>query len=92
MVLLCGKSFSWGREQEYRLICFSKNEFEYIPIEEIVSEIILGQKATENNKLKIENNFPNIKVSKMNYFGRDGKFEKLDVKNEFWKEYAHIEN
>jgi len=83
---------AWDREQEYRLICFSKNEFEYIPIQGILCEIILGQKATENNKLKIQTNFPNIKVSKMNYFSGAGKFEKIDVKDKFWKEFARIEN
>ncbi|WP_299436623.1 DUF2971 domain-containing protein [uncultured Maribacter sp.] len=82
---------SWDREQEYRLICFSKNEFEYIPLEGMIEEIILGQKISLENQEIIKGKNLSINISKMNYFGGDGKFEKIAIKSNFWKEMAEIE-
>jgi len=81
----------WDREQEYRLVCFSTNDYEYIPLEGVLSEIILGQKIIQRHELEIKNRFPLINIHKMNYFVGDGKFEKLELDHKFWKENAKVE-
>jgi hypothetical protein len=73
------KLIMWDREQEYRLVCFSKNEYEYLPINEILTEIILGQKTSKESELIIRNKFPKTPISKMNYSIGCGEFEKRSI-------------
>ncbi|WP_068471925.1 DUF2971 domain-containing protein [Saccharicrinis aurantiacus] len=80
----------WDREQEYRLICFSKNKYEFIPIDGFLEEIIFGQQTNKETELLICNKFKNIKYSKMNYFAGDGKFEKMELDNLFWKHISQV--
>lgn len=80
----------WDREQEYRLICFSKNEYEYIPLDGLICEIILGQKSSKETELLVKNKFANINLSKMNYFIGQGGFDKVDINDSLWKEQSRI--
>jgi hypothetical protein len=84
------KLIVWDREQEYRLVCFSKNNYEYIPLNEILSEIILGQKMLIKPELIIKNKFPNIPITKMNYSRGSGVFEKLSADDNYWLESSEI--
>ena len=75
----------WDREQEFRLICYSTNDYEYISLDGLLEEIIIGQKCKADNELIIKQNFPNLAISKMNYFVGDGNFEKIDINNFLWR-------
>jgi hypothetical protein len=76
---------SWSNEQEFRLVCFSLNEFEYIPLVGLLDEIILGQNSTLESEFFTKKNFPNVQISKMNYFIGQGGFEKVDIQDSLWK-------
>ena len=80
----------WNREQEYRLVCFSKNKYEYIPINEILSEIILGQRFSKEHELIVKNKYPNIPISKMNYSRGSGIFDKLSINDNYWLESSEL--
>jgi len=80
----------WDREQEYRIICFSTNDYEYITLDTILEEIILGQAGEEENGLIIKKGFPGLPISKMNYFIGDGVFEKIDFEDKRWRFNSQI--
>lgn len=81
----------WDREQEFRLVCFSNNDYEYIPLIKNLEEIIFGQNVQDDSILMIKKMFPNTNISKMNYFKGDGVFEKVDIDDELWKIKNSIE-
>jgi hypothetical protein len=80
----------WDREQEYRIICFSTDDYEYISLDSILHEIILGQNCKKDYELIIKRHFPDLIISKMNYFIGDGIFEKIDIEDKLWRYKSQI--